>query len=94
MTVLVVGGCVPEGEALGSGVTVLVGSGVDSSGVTVAVGRGPVGILGRGGGWRSSSGDSACTQTAASSAISRPADLRKFRISNGSSEAGVPDVAA
>lgn len=42
-TVLVVRGCVPSGEELGSGVTVAVGTGVVCSGVTVAVGRGPGG---------------------------------------------------
>ena len=44
-TVFVVCGCVPEGDALANGVTVAVGTGVDWSGVTVAVGRGPAGTL-------------------------------------------------
>jgi hypothetical protein len=37
---------VPDGEALGNGVTVAVGTGVVCSGVTVAVGWGPAGTLG------------------------------------------------
>ncbi len=44
-TVFVVWGCVPAGEALLSGVTVAVGTGLDCKGVTVAVGRGPAGIV-------------------------------------------------
>ena len=50
VTVLVVCGCVPPGEALGNGVTIAVGCGETASGVTVAVGRGPAGMLGLGSG--------------------------------------------
>ncbi len=53
----VVTGCVPEGDALGNGVTVTVGSGLLGSGVMVAVGRGPAGILGLGIGVAVSPGD-------------------------------------
>ena len=53
----VVCGCVPEGEAMGRGVMVAVGSGVVCSGVTVAVGRGPAGMVGLGSGLIVSSGD-------------------------------------
>jgi hypothetical protein len=57
--VLVVCGCVPEGEALGNGVIVVVGCGEAWSGVTVAVGRGPAGMLGVGSGFMASLGDCA-----------------------------------
>ena len=42
-TVLVVCGWPPKGDALGKGVTVAVGTGLDCNGVTVAVGCGPAG---------------------------------------------------
>lgn len=74
-TVFVVSGWVPEGEALGRGVTVLVGSGVVWSGVTVAVGRGPAGMLGVGMGVAVSSGEFASAPTASAEAAIRAAKL-------------------
>lgn len=80
--VFVVWGCVPEGEALGSGVMVAVGCGVVGSGVTVAVGRGPAGMLGLVSGWTSSSGDSAETAAVASNASAIVRGANKFRITS------------
>lgn len=62
---LVVCGCVPDGDALGSGVTVEVGSGEASIGLTVAVGRGPAGMLGLGIGCAGTSGVCAGAKVAA-----------------------------
>ncbi len=59
MTVLVVTGWVPAGDALGKGVMVAVGNGEVCTGVTVAVGRGPAGMLGLGKGLAESLGDCA-----------------------------------
>lgn len=85
MTVLVVCGCVPEGDALGNGVIVAVGSGEDSSGLTVVVGRGPAGMLGLGIAFNISSlGDSARPASAAPSRSATTAALAKILITNTS----------
>lgn len=68
VTVFVVCGCVPIGEALGSGVTVAVGWGVVVTWLIVAVGCGPAGMLGLGRGVVESLGDCA----AAVSTVTKP----------------------
>lgn len=85
----VVCGCVPAGEALGNGVTVLVGCGVASSGVTVAVGRGPAGIVGVGIGVAVSSRAFARNAVVQANAESRSASL-KNRLTTVASDPPAP----
>ncbi|CAN5351905.1 hypothetical protein BH20VER3_BH20VER3_20050 [soil metagenome] len=81
MTVFVVTGWVPEGDALGKGVMVTVGSGLVGTGVTVAVGRGPAGMLGLGIGVAVSLGDWASTcATDTTTAMVAPNLKKRFTV--------------
>ncbi len=90
--VFVVRGCVPAGEALGSGVTVFVGCGVSWRGVTVAVGRGPAGMVGVGMGVAVSLGEFARTAVAPASAASSSVNMRERLIITASGPLPSPDV--
>jgi hypothetical protein len=83
---------VPAGEALGKGVTVLVGWGFSWSGVTVAVGRGPAGMLGVGIGVADSLGDSANAPAANESSTETRSRLNNRLTTTASERTGPADV--
>ena len=91
---LVVCGWVPAGEALGKGVTVLVGCGVSCRGVTVAVGRGPAGMVGVGIGVAVSSGEFASTAVAHANSETRSASLKNRLTTTASDRPAPTDVNA
>lgn len=93
VAVLVVIGCVPEGEALGRGVTVFVGFGLARSGVMLAVGRGPggTGTLGSG---EISLGVCASVQTTSVRKIAPAAHCNARDIEKTSRLSAGPDVTA
>ncbi len=90
----VVCGCVPAGEALGSGVTVLVGCGVAWSGVTVAVGCGPAGMVGVGIGVAVSAREFARNPVAQARTESRSASLKNRLTTTASDRPAPTDVNA
>ncbi len=89
---LVVCGCVPAGEAFGKGVTVLVGCGVSWSGVTVAVGRAPAGIVGVGIGVAVSLGEFASVAVAQAQAETRSISLKNRLTTTASDPPASTDV--
>ncbi len=88
----VVCGCVPAGEALGNGVTVLVGCGVSCSGVTVAVGRGPAGMVGVRIGVAVSAGEFASTVAVKAKAEIRSVSLKNLLTTTASDPPAPTDV--
>ncbi len=91
---LVVCGWVPAGEALGSGVTGAVGRGEVWTGLIVAVGSGPAGMLGLGSGLASSLGDCAAAAPAVVTITPRVSvHCNSFVIQRASPERPAADVA-
>ena len=89
---LVVCGCVPEGEAIGNGVIVPVGCGVEGKGVTVAVGRGPGGTGTLGSGVTLPLGDCAGSNCARENPRRAIASLEILRTLKVSARETAPDV--